>query len=276
MELSHINENYVAHGICGKCGGVSNHKLTIDLTFDNLSIGHMDKQFQLLLRKAVYPYEYMNYWEKFKENHLPPIKVFYSKLNLSGISERNYNHMQIVWREAGMKNLGYHHDLYLKTDVLLLCNVFKTFRTTCLEHYALDPAHFYTSPELAWKACLQLTGINLELLTDANMLLMFEQGTRGGITQAVHQYVRGNNKYMDDRFEHTEENCHLQYLDSDNLCDWIMSQSLLTGRFKWVSNQEKLNPTLPGLLKTRWTWGGGFRPRPSSLVFNCRSIKFGR
>ena len=88
------------------------------------------------------------------------------------------------------------HDLYLGTDVILLANVFETFRDTCLEHYSLDPAHFYTSPGLAWKACLKHTGIRLELLTDPDMLLMFKRGIRGGITQAVHRYAMANNPYM--------------------------------------------------------------------------------
>ena len=85
-----------------------------------------------------------------------------------------------------MKNLGEYHDLYLKTYVLLLTNVFEAFRDTCLEQYKLDPAHFYTSPGLAWQACLKKTGFKLEFLTDPDMLLMFEKGIRGGITQAVH------------------------------------------------------------------------------------------
>ena len=58
-----------------------------------------------------------------------------------------------------------------------------------MKHYGLDPAHFHTSPELAWQACLKKTSVNLELLTDPNMLLMFVRGTRGGITQAVHRYA---------------------------------------------------------------------------------------
>ena len=83
------------------------------------------------------------------------------------------------------KTLGCYHDTYLKTDVLLLADVFETFREMCLEHYKLDPAHFYSVPGLAWKAALKNTGVNLELLGDIDMLLMFEQGIRGGITQAV-------------------------------------------------------------------------------------------
>ena len=105
----------------------------------------------------------MNDWEKFEENCLPPIKAFYSKLNLLKISECNYNHAQRVWREFGIKNLGDYHDLYLKTDVLLLSNIFKTSRMTCLEHYAFDPAHFFTSLRLAWQACFKKTEVSLEL-----------------------------------------------------------------------------------------------------------------
>ena len=85
-----------------------------------------------------------------------------------------------------MKNLGKYHDLYLKTDVILLSNVFEAFRFTCLKHYSLNLAHFYVSPGLAWQACLKNTGNELELLTDPSMLLMLEHGTRGGITEAVH------------------------------------------------------------------------------------------
>ena len=92
-----------------------------------------------------------------------------------------------------MKDLGNYHHLYLKMDVLLLSNIFKTFRTTCLEHYGLNPAHFCTFPGLVWQAYLKKTEVSLELLTDPDML-MFEGGTQGGITQAVHRYAWANNK----------------------------------------------------------------------------------
>ena len=119
-------------------------------------------------------------------------------------------------------------------DVVLLANVFEAFRDTCLKYYKLDPAHFYPSPGMAWCACLKHTGIKLELLTDPDMLLMFEWGIRGGITQAVHKYALANNKYMGDRFDPKSESSYLQYLDANNLCGWAMSQPLPTGGFKWV------------------------------------------
>ena len=146
---------------------------------------YSDLQYDLLTRKGVYPYEYINSWNRFEETQLPPINVFYSNLNMSLISEDDYQHAQKVWEEFGIRNLGDYHDLYLRADVVLLANMYEAFRDTCLEHYKLDPEHFYTSPGLAWKACLKHTGIKLELLTDPDMLLMFEQGIRGGITQVV-------------------------------------------------------------------------------------------
>ena len=93
---------------------------------------------------------------------------------MSLISEEDYQHAQRAWKEFGIHNLGDYHDLYLRTDVVLLANVYEAFRDTCLKHYKLDPAHLYTSPYiyihgLAWKACLKHAGIKLELLTDPDM-----------------------------------------------------------------------------------------------------------
>ena len=137
---------------------------------------YSELQYDLLTRKGVYPHGYVNSWDRSKETQLPPIDVFYSNINMSSISEEHYQHAQRVWKEFGIHNLGDYHDLYLRTDVVLLANVYEAFRDTCLKHYKLDPAHFYTSPGLAWKACLKHTRIKLELLTDPDMLLMFERG----------------------------------------------------------------------------------------------------
>ena len=83
---------------------------------------------------------------------------------MSSICEKDYQHAQRVREEFGIHNLADYHDLYLRTDVVLLANVYEAFRDTCLKHYKLDPAHFCTSPGLAWKACLKCTGIKLELV----------------------------------------------------------------------------------------------------------------
>ena len=159
----------------------------------------------------------MSSWDKFDETELPPKEAFYSNLNMSDISHHDYSHAQSVWKGFGMKNLDEHHYLYLKTDAILLSNVFEAFRSTCLKHYSLDPAHFYTSPGLAWQVCLKKMGIELELLTDPDMLLIFEHGTRGRIIQAVHRYAEANMKYMGDKFDPKEDSSYLQYLDLNNL-----------------------------------------------------------
>ena len=196
---------------------------------------YSELQYNLLTRKGIYPYEYMSSWDKFEESQLPSIEAFYSNLNVSNVSEGDYQHAQKVWGELRIRNLGEYHDLYLHTDVFLLANVFEAFRDTCLKHYKLDPAHFYTSSGLAWKACLRKTRVRLGLLTDPDMLLMFECGIRGGITEAVHRYAVANNKYMNEKFNPSEESSYLQYLDVNNLYGWAMSQPLPTGRFRWVS-----------------------------------------
>ena len=201
---------------------------------------YSELQYGLLTRKGVYPYEYINSWDGFEETQLSPISAFYSNLNMSSISEEDYQHAQRVWK-------GDSHDLYLRTDVALMANVYESFRDTCLKHYKLDPAHFYTSPGLAWKACLKRTGVKLELLIDPDMLLMFERGIRGGITQAVGKYVLANNKYMGDKFDPKSESSYLQYLDANNSYDWAMSQPLPTGGCKWVD----VNPNEISELATR-------------------------
>ena len=198
-EITHIDENYFAHGKCKDCySGYSQHQLNKNFIFDNflnLRVSHNDEQFRLLLRKGVYPYEYMSSWDKFEETKLPPKEEFHSDLNMSDIRKYDYEHAQKVWKEFKLKNLGEYHDLYLKNDMLLLSNMFETtFRNPCLENYKLDPAHFYTSPGLACQASLKKTGVRLELLTDPDMLLMFDLSIRGGITQAVYRHAKANNK----------------------------------------------------------------------------------
>ena len=180
----------------------------------------------------------MDSWDRFKETSLPSIKCFYSNLNMSGVSDTDYEHACSVWREFGIRNMGEYHDLYLRTDVILLANVFESFRRVCLENYGLDPSHFYTAPGLKLKACLKKTGIRLELLLDPDMLLMFERGIRGGITQSVHRWAAANNPYMGSEYDPSHPTKYLQYLDANNLYGWAMSQPLPTGGFHWVEFDE--------------------------------------
>ena len=189
----------------------------------------------LLTRKGVYPYDYVSSIEKFDGTQLPPKKEFYSKLNDEDITDDEYQHALNVWKTFGCKNIRDYHDLYLKSDVLLLADVFENFRSTCLYHYNLDPAHYYTSPGLAWDACLKETGQELQLLHDYDMLMMFERGIRGGISHISMRYAEANNKYMVD-YDPDKPSTYIQYLDANNLYGWAMSQPLPTNGFKRMKN----------------------------------------
>ena len=173
-------------------------------------------KFLILWRKGVYPYEYMDGWNKFNEKVLPSKESFYSSLTMEDISETDYAHANKVFKKFNIKNLGDYHDLYVRSDTLLLADIFENFRQSCLENYELDPAHFVSLPGLAWQACLKKTNVDLELLKDYDMLLMIEEGIRGGICHAVNRYAHANNHYMKD-YDKTKESSYIQYLDANNL-----------------------------------------------------------
>ena len=177
--------------------------------------GNLNK-FVMLLRKGFYPYEYMDSWEKFDEAALPSKKDFYSNLNLEDARDKDYAYAQKVLDVFKIKNLGEYHNSYVQSDTLLPADVYENFRNMCLEKYQLDPIYFVSTPGLTWQACLKKTGVELELLTDTDMLLMIEKGTRGGICQATHRYAKANNKYMKN-YNKNIESSHIQYLDTDNL-----------------------------------------------------------
>ena len=193
-----------------------------------------------MLRKGVYPYEYMDNWEKFNETLLPSKESFYSNLNMENIDYIDYRHGNNVFKIFKLKNLGEYHDLYIQSDTLLLGDVFENFRNKCLEVYELDPAHFLPLPRLAWQACLKKTNVELELLTDYDMLLMVEEGIRGGICHSIHRYAKANNKYTKD-YNKNIESSYIRYLDANNLYGWAMSQKLPKNNFKWVEDTSIIN-----------------------------------
>ena len=191
-------------------------------------------QFNLMKRKGVYPYDYMDSFSKFNDTELPKREEFYSLLTDNNISEDDYSHAKNVWNTFNLKNMGEYHDLYLKTDILLLTDVFENFRKTCLTYYKLDPLHYITSPGLAWDAMLKMTGINLELITDIDMQLFIEKGLRGGISYIAHRHAEANNKYMKN-FDIDKLISFLMYLDANNLYGWATSKPLPYGNFRWVN-----------------------------------------
>ena len=194
------------------------------------------EKFYLMSQKGVYPYDYMDSFEKFNEK-LPPKKEFYSILNDKHITDENYKHAQNVWNTFSLKNMGEYHDLYLKSDILLLADVFENFRKTCLQYYKLDPCHYFTSPGLSWDAMLKMTDIKLELMTDIDMFQLIEKGMRGGISYIANLYSKANNKYMK-KYNEKAPSKYIMYLDANNLYGWAMSQYLPTGGFRWMTQKQ--------------------------------------
>jgi len=137
-----------------------------------MSLFYEGRQLDLLLRKGVYPYDYVNSLEKLEETCLPNKEEFYSKLYNADISPDDYKHAQEVWKAFEIKTMREYHDIYLISDVILLADVFETFRDVCMANYKLDPCWYYTAPGLSWDAMLKMTEIHFELLSDADMFFL--------------------------------------------------------------------------------------------------------
>ena len=196
-----------------------------------------DKKFDLITRKGVYPYDFMDSFEKFNKTKLPNKEDFYSISNDEHISDDDYKHAQNVWEAFDLDNIGEYHDLYLFSDVLLLSDVFENFRKTCIEYYKLDPCHYFTSPGLSWDAMLKMTDIKLELMTDIDMFQFIEKGMRGGISYIANRHSKANNKYMN-KYDKKIPSKYIMYLDANNLYGWAMSQYLPTGCFRWMTQKQ--------------------------------------
>ena len=196
----------------------------------------------LMSKKGVYPYDYMDSFEKFDQIELPDKEHFKSIPNDQDITNDEYNHARKVWKTFKLKNMGDYHDLYLGSDVLLLTNVFENFRETCMQYYKLDPCHHFTSPGFSWDAMLKMTNIKLKLMTDIDMFQFIKKGMRGGVSYIANRYGKANNKYMKEYNEKVPSK-YIMYLDANNLYGWAMSQYLPTSNFKWMSNKESNKST---------------------------------
>ena len=210
-----------------------------DKKFKYTSQTFKNKKLDLMKKKGSCPYDHMDSFDKFNMTELPTKEQFYSILLDEPITNEDYKHAQNVWKSFDLKTMGDYHDLYLKSDVLLLADVFENFRKTCLKYYELDPCHYFSSPGLSWDAMLKMTDINLELLTDVDMYQFIEKGLRGGISYIANRYGKANNKYMKD-YDEKSPSKYLMYLDANNLYGWAMSQYLPTGGFRWM-NEKQIN-----------------------------------
>ena len=214
-------------------------KLVSNIPKDDLiytSKAFKGKRFDLMSQKGVYPYDFMDSFEKFNQAELPNKDQFFSILNDQHNTDDEYDHAKKVWKTFNITTMGEYHDLYLVSDVLLLTDVFKNFRKTCMQYYKLDPCHYFTSPGLSWDAMLKMTNIKLELMTDIDMFQFIEKGMRGGVSSMKEYDEKAPSKYT-------------MYLDTNNLYGWAMSQYLPTGNFKWMTDKE-ISKIDPGKYKT--------------------------
>src|SRR2546425_3354201 len=175
--------------------------------------------------------------DKFTETCLPPREAFFSKLSDEHISENDYLHAHRVWSAFNMKCLKNYHDLYLKTDVLLLADVFENFRLLCFQNYGIDAAHFITTPGLTMCAALKFTNVHLELLTKIDMLNFFEGGIRGGVSCIMNRYGKANHPTLPD-YDATKPNKFIMYLDMNNLYGRAMIDPLPVSDFRWLRSEE--------------------------------------
>ncbi|XP_044764456.1 uncharacterized protein LOC123321018 [Coccinella septempunctata] len=198
--------------------------------FPNLSAKH----YKLLTRKGIYPYDYIDSIEKLTETTLPSREKFYNKLNDEDITDEEYSHAQQVWSIFDCKNLLDYSNLYLKTDVLLLADIFEQFRVSCHTTYGLDPAWYYTLPGFTFDCMLKYTSMKLQIIKDIDMILFIEESIRGGISQCSNRYAKANNKYMT-TFDSEKLSSYIIYFDVNNLYGWAMSQFLPYDEFEWTN-----------------------------------------
>lgn len=221
---------------------------SLDALAKNLSLSqfyHTSKyysgeQLELLVKKGVYPYDFMDSMEKYKMRSLPEKKEFVNKLNMAEIEDKDYQHAENVWKTFKIQNMEEYTLLYNQTDVLLLADIMENFRNVCMTTYNLDPAWYFTAPGLAWSAMLKSTNIELELLTDNEMRLMILNGIRGGVSQCSNRYAQANNPYMED-YNPSKPTSYLMYLDANNLYGWAMSQSMPYANFKWIEDVDSID-----------------------------------
>src|SRR5271163_369249 len=242
---------------------------------DNLKSSGLDKfkylnqefksDLEILTRKGIYPYNFLDDWTKFDveckdlkiedfKNDLTDeknwksssdifssVKSFFedfkNDLTDENISEEDFQFFSNTYQQLNIKTLGEYHDLYLKTDVLLLADVFENFRKMCKDYYGLDCCNNISAPGLAWQALLKMTGQSLELISDIDQYLFIEKGLRGGISVITHRHSVANNKYLES-FDKDKESKYINLLDMNNLYGKSMNEYLPVGGFNWTNPKD--------------------------------------
>ena len=174
-------------------------------------------KFKKVIRKGVFPYEWLTDVACFAQPCLPQKDQFYSRLNSNGITDADYTHAKDVWKTFEMSTMREYHDLYLKTDVLLLADVFENFRDMALEHFKVDPCHYVTAPAMFFDALMKMSDVELELVSDPEMYDFVERAKRGGVSSIMKRHAEANNKHMGDRYDPEEPSSYIFYPDANSL-----------------------------------------------------------
>ena len=198
------------------------------------------KHYKLLSEKGVYFYDYAKSYSVFSEKVLPPKEAFYSQLTEEHISDKDYDRAQRVFKTTNCKSLLDYMELYVKTDTLILCDVFENFRKLCLDYYGLDACHYMSLPAFAWDAMLKMTGVSLDYITDIDKYTFVEENLRGGVATINHRLFTANNKYLDD-YNPQKPSSYINYIDCNNLYGASMMQKLPIGNFRWLDKEEIAN-----------------------------------
>ena len=232
-------------------GSLDGHASNLeDSDFKHLISEFSADKLEIIKRKGLYPYEWVDSYEKFNNKELPPKECFYSSIkdgkrdkSNGHIYEKEYLDLKNFWKELGFNTFIDFHNHYLKKDVLLLADVFEKFISTCLKNYNLDPCHYFSALGLSWDAMLKMTKVELEKISDPDMHLFIEKGMRGGISYINKRYSEANNENCPN-YDNEKPKRYINYLDMNNLYGYAMSQYLPYAYFKWVKTIYKIKEKL--------------------------------
>ena len=191
---------------------------------------------ELLERKGVFCYDYLDSLVRFDEPALPPREAFFNKLGSVECSRADYVHAQHVWENFHCQNLKEYIALYLLSNICLLAEVLQAFLNNYLDEYQLDSAYFVSAPQLAWNALLKHIDRSIPLITDPEMYRMIKPNIRGGICHASVSYARANNKLIGSHHGPRQPTSYIRGVDANNLYGWARSQEMLNGDFEWLSH----------------------------------------
>lgn len=191
-----------------------------------------------LEKKGVFPFSYFDDISKLRETKLHSKAQFSDKLSNDAISDSEYSRAEHAWNVFECCTLQDYATIYLISDCLIFTDFFESFRTLCLNQYKLDPAQYHTSPSLSWDAMMETTRVNLELLTDIDMIHFLKDNVRGGVCYCSVRQSEANNPLFSN-YDCSKPTSYIMYSEAKNLYVNSMSQSLPIKDFAWMSGRNQ-------------------------------------